>query len=222
MIAQLSIGERLDAYLAEVAARLHGPRRRRGVVLAELRDGLEQAVADHLARGRTSEQAAAAAIGEFGEPRRVAGAFAGELATAWARRAIALYLLTGPLVGIWWLLLRAEPWRTGLVALIAALPVLPLIALAVVTGAGALATTGRLMRWLPEASPRRALTATAAVASLALAGDIALIAMVALTDARVRPLMLLAVGASLSRAAASGVTLAHAARIARALPVTSA
>ena len=35
----------------------------------------------------------------------VADAFEGELATAYARRTIALYVITGPLVGIWWLLL---------------------------------------------------------------------------------------------------------------------
>ena len=58
----------------------------------------------------------------------VADAFAGELATAYARRTIALYVITGPLVGIWWLLLlRPDPWRAGLIALLAAIPVLPLI-----------------------------------------------------------------------------------------------
>ena len=56
------------------------------------------------------DQAQAAAVAQFGSPQAVADAFTGELATAYARRTIALFVLTGPLVGIWWLLLlHARP-----------------------------------------------------------------------------------------------------------------
>ena len=48
------------AYLSDVAAQLRGPRRRREAILAELRDGLEQATEDNIAAGLPSEQAAAA------------------------------------------------------------------------------------------------------------------------------------------------------------------
>ena len=108
-----------------------------------------------------------AAVAQFGSPQAVADAFAGELATAYARRTIAIYIVTGPLVGIWWLLLlRPDPWRAGLIALLVAIPVLPLITIAIAAAGATLAGTGRLMRWLPEASPRRALAATIAIAAL--------------------------------------------------------
>jgi hypothetical protein len=111
---------RLAAYLTEVAARLHGPRHRRAQILAELHDGLDDAVADHVRDGLAPEEAADAALGGFGTPAEVAAAFAGELAVAYARRTLAWFLVTGPLVGIWWLLLlQPQPWRTGVVALLA-------------------------------------------------------------------------------------------------------
>ena len=144
----------LDGYCRGLAARLRGPRRRREQILDELRDGLDHAVSDHIADGLSDTEAAKAAIAEFGTPDAVADAFAGELGTAYARRTIALFVVTGPLVGIWWLLLlQPHPWRTGLIALLVAIPVIPLIPIAIVTAATALATTGRLMRWLPESSP---------------------------------------------------------------------
>jgi hypothetical protein len=211
---------RIEAYLAEVAVRLLGPRRRRTAVLAELRDGLDQATEDHRARGLGAEQATDAAITQFGDPRAVARAFAGELTTAYARRTIALYLVTGPLVGIWWLLLLLpHAWPTGVAALVAAIPVLPVIVPAVVMGAGTLATTGRLMRWLPETSPRRALAATAAVAGLCLIGDLTLLATLGLSGPPARPVAVVAVvavAASLTRIAASVVALRQANRLRRA------
>jgi hypothetical protein len=205
---------RVDAYLASIAAGLPGPRRRREAVLAELRDGLEQAADDHRARGLGPEPATAAAIAQFGDPRAVAAAFGGELATAYARRTIAQYLVTGPLVGIWWLLvLLPHPWPSGLVALVAAIPVLPVIVPAVVMGAGTIATTGRLMRWLPETGPRRALAATTAVAALALIGDLILLATVGLSGVPLRSVAAVAVAASLARMAASAVVLRQARRL---------
>jgi len=214
MTDQQSTQDPIDAYLAGVAIRLHGPRRRRAAVLDELRDGLDHAVREHLARGHSADAAAAAAIDQFGAPRAVADGFAAELATAYARRTIALYLLTGPLVGIWWLLLlRPDPWRFGLIALILAIPVLPLIALAVVTGASTLATTGRLIRWLPETTADRALTATVAVASLAVVGDVVLITMLATTGAPIRPIAGFAVAASVGRITASVLVIMHVTRL---------
>jgi hypothetical protein len=185
---------RVDAYLGELAHLLRGPRRRRAQILAELRDGLHQAIADHTTDGRTEDQA-----------------FAGELGTAYARHTIAWYIATGPLVGIWWLLLlQPHPWRAGVVALLAAIPVLPLIPIAIAIAAGTFATTGRLIRWLPEASPYRALTVTIAVAVLALVGDVTVITLYVRSATLVRPLAILAIGASLLRIACSVVTLRHA------------
>lgn len=212
----------LDAYCRDLAARLRGPRRRREQILAELRDGLDHGVSDRIANGLPDAEAAQAAIAAFGTPDVVADAFAGELATAYARRTVALFVLTGPLVGIWWLrLLQPHPWQAGLVAIILAIPVLPLIPIAIATAATALATTGRLMRWLPESGPRQALTATIAVAALVLLADLTVLAVYAGSNMPAQPLAALAVTASLLRITCSITTLRHAIAIRHGLSATS-
>jgi hypothetical protein len=196
------------AYLDDLATRLRGTRRRREQIVAELRDGLDDATDQHIAAGLTADQAAAAAIAQFGTPQRVADAFAGELTTAYARRTIARYVATGPLVGIWWLLLlNPDPWRTGLIALIAAIPVLPLIAIAIATAGGTIATTGRLIRWLPETSPHRALTAVIAIAALSTIGDLTMLSLLAASTTAGRPLAAIAIAASLARVICSIIVI---------------
>ena len=177
-------------------------------ILTELRDGLDHATEDHIAAGLPPDQAATAAITQFGTPHAVADAFGGELATAYARRTIAWFIVTGPLVGIWWLLLlHPSPWRTGLIALLAAIPVIPLIVVAIATAGGTFATTGRLMRWLPETDPRRALAATTAIAALCIVGDLTMITILMLSGMPTRPLAVIAVAASLTRIACSITTV---------------
>jgi hypothetical protein len=212
--ASAPIGE----YLDELGARLRGPGRRRRQILAELHDGLEQAVGDHLAAGLSREEAPAAAVAQFGPPHLVAEAFAGELATAYSRRTIAAYIVTGPLVGIWWLLLvRPDPWHTGLIALLAAIPVLPLITVAIAAAGATLASTGRLMRWLPEASAGRALTATITIAALCLVGDLTMIGLMAASRTPFTSVALIALGASAVRVACSGTVIPTAVRMRRTL-----
>lgn len=203
---------RIEAYLADLAARLRGPRQRRQQILTELRDGLHHAITDHTTVGLPEDDAVTAAIAQFGTPRTVADAFTGELATAYARRTIACYIATGPLVGIWWLLLlQPNPWHTSLIALLTAIPVIPLIIIAIATAAGTLATTGRLMRWLPEASPHHALTATTTIAALTIGGDVTVIATYLRSDIPAQTLAALAITASLTRIACSLVTMRRAA-----------
>jgi hypothetical protein len=203
--------EALAAYLSDLAAQLRGPRRRREAILSELRDGLEQATEDRITTGLAADRAAAAAIMQFGSPCVVADAFAGELTTAYARRTIAWFIATGPLVGVWWLLLlHPSPWRTGLIAFVAAIPVIPLIIAAIATAGGTLATTGRLMRWLPETGPHRALAATITIATLCMIIDLTMITMVMVSGAPTRPLMIIAVAASLTRIVCSIATVRHA------------
>jgi hypothetical protein len=80
-------------------------------------------------------------------------------------------------VGIWWLLLLHPcPWRGGAAALVAAIPVIPLVAAALAAGVATLATTGRLMRWFPETGPGHALASVVTDARLAVIGDVAIIA----------------------------------------------
>ena len=119
----------LERYLTELSGRLRGPRDARTRVLAEIHDGLTEAIDAHIAIGTPPDVAASAAISEFGDPATVARSFAAELATASARRTIAIFIATGPLVGIWWLLLlHPAPWRSGVLAALIAIPALPLIA----------------------------------------------------------------------------------------------
>jgi len=190
----------VESYLAEVAIGLRGPWRQRKRILAELRDGLDEAIRDRCVDGLPSDRAAAAAVASFGEPQQVAGAFAGELATGYARRTVLGLVATGPLVGIWWLLLfHPAPWRTGLSAFVQAIPALPVVAVGIAVAAGVVATTGRLIRWLPETEPRRALAATAGVAALAAVGDLFMIASYARSGLPAAPVAVVAVSASLLR-----------------------
>jgi hypothetical protein len=198
----------LARYLAAIAGALRGPRGHRERILAELRDGLDQSVAAAIGRGLSKEEAVTAAIADFGRPDVVAAGFAAELAIATARRRLVGYLVTGPLVGVWWLLvLRPDPWHAGLVALVAAIPVLPLIVVAIATAGGTVATTGRLMRWLPEASARQAMAGSATVAALALLGDAVLISLYVRSGLPMQPVGIVAVVASATRSVCSGILL---------------
>ena len=199
----------VERYLTELAAQLQpGPRAARTRALAEIRDGLTETIDAHLADGMSPDAAATTAISEFGDPATVAHSFNEELATASARRTIAAFILTGPLVGIWWLLLlRPAPWRSGVLAALIAIPVLPLIPVAIATAAGTFATTGRLMRWLPETTATRALTAAAAVAVLCVAADLTMLGVLTahLATGRQHHIALIAVAttASIARIAAA-------------------
>jgi len=97
---QIGATSPVERYLAELAARLRGPRTVRLRVLAEVHDGLTDTIETHLAGGAPLDAAATAAVREFGDPDVIARSFADELATASARRTIAAFILTGPLVGV--------------------------------------------------------------------------------------------------------------------------
>src|SRR5690554_6268978 len=166
----------LEQYLTSLDGHLVGSPRDRARILDEIRGGLEEATAGYASRDLPPPAAALAAVDDLGSPATVAGAFAGELATRRARRILWALLLTGPLVGIWWFLLLAPvPWSPQPGILIASIPVLPLIAAAIGTVIVAIATTGSLIRWLPEAAPKRALLATTIVAVAAILGDLTML-----------------------------------------------
>jgi hypothetical protein len=199
---------RTDVYLREIAKHLHGPRRRRAQILAELSDGLDQAIADQNAAGLPIKDATSAAITRFGAPMAVADAFAAELTIAYARQVLAWFVVTGPLVGIWWLLLlHPAPWHGSMIALVAAIPVVPLIAAGIAAAATTFATTGRLIRWLPEAGARRAAAAALGVAGLTIAGDVTIVGVYLGSDPLATPLGIVAVVASLTRIGVSLVTV---------------
>jgi hypothetical protein len=152
----------IEGYLAAIAARLSGPARLREAIVAELRDGLLEAVRARLVAGATPAQAATAAAGQFGDADTVAAWFAPELAGATARRAALALIGTGPLVGTLWAtayaasrfgpVRAAPPWRWPAAPTGAWLgfPLLGLaVAIAGVATLLALASTGRCSRWLP-------------------------------------------------------------------------
>lgn len=187
----------VEDYLAELAARLPGPRGARAAVVAEIGDGLYEATAGHAVRGLTPLAAARAAVAEFGTPDEVAAAFVEELATAQARRTVCAFLATGPLVGVWWLLLLApEPWRHEPSALWTAIPALPLVAIGSLAALTAVVTTGRLTRWLPATTPRQAVTAAALTGLACLAGDLAVLATLAFRTAATTASLPWALGAT--------------------------
>jgi hypothetical protein len=169
----------VEAYLADLAAALApGPARQRAAIVAELRDGLHEAIAAGTTGGSTPRAAAATAIAGFGDPLTVAAGFTSELAAASARRVGRGLLLTGPLVGLTWLgtlalrglaAARPLPGLGGAAALFAVV-----LAVAVPAAIVAVAVTGRLSRWLPS-GPRVATAAAAVAAAACAAGDAALL-----------------------------------------------
>jgi hypothetical protein len=203
-------------YLAAVAARLTGPAAARVAICDELRDGLLETLERQLARGRSHQEATAAAIAEFGDPPTVAAAFAPELAAVQARRVALGLLATGPLVGLAWVAAIAAnalpPWRQQLTGPWLALP---LVGLALAVAGPALGLTVAVTGRLGGRLGRRASlppTAAAVAALAAVVADLTLLTIVggqALTGPG--PSMwapvLLAVGASMARVTMAGRAL---------------
>lgn len=169
-------GQAAESWLAEVAARLPGPRRSHADIIAELRAGLLDATDAHRGAGLPPAEAAAAAIGEFGDPRQVAAAFGPELAARSARRTALTLVTTGPVIGVLWAAAavashvgvgHAPPWQWADAppGSPAAIPLAAaVIAVTVWAALFTVAATGRLTCWLPR-RPRLA-PATAAIAGL--------------------------------------------------------
>jgi HAAS len=158
-----------ERYLTEITSRLPGSPRTHSGIVAELRAGLLDAIDAYQAAGQVPAEAARAAIREFGDPARVADSFRAEIAARLARRVAVAMLVTGPLVGLLWIITAVASHLLPHLAWTGPRPGLWLVGLALialaaaVTAAGALlgiAATGRLTRWLP-AGPRRAPTAAA-------------------------------------------------------------
>jgi hypothetical protein len=82
--------------------------RRRADIVAEIGDGLVDDVQARIGRGAPPREAADRAIEEFGDPCRLADAFAEDLAATAARRTGGALILSGPIVGLVWLLAIAS------------------------------------------------------------------------------------------------------------------
>ncbi|RRS00171.1 permease prefix domain 1-containing protein [Glycomyces terrestris] len=133
----------MNDYIAAVAAPLRGPRRVRADMLAEIEDGFEEAVAEHVAAGLDRERAQAAAAAEFGAPGIVAAEVQRELAAAQARRTAWTLLVTLPAMTIMWDLFSGDGDPGVAVTLLARIVD---AATAVAFGAAALVLTGHLQR----------------------------------------------------------------------------
>jgi hypothetical protein len=216
------IDVQIDAYLAAIARLTSrgpaGPRRARQAIITELRDGLWEATTARLEQGLHPQQAAHAALQEFGDPTTVANAFTPELAGLHARRTALTLTRTGPLVGLLWIAalaaIHAHPLRHKLTGVWLAFPLVGLgLATAALGTILTVATTGRPSRWLTP-RPRRAPTAAAMVAIAAIVVDLTLLGMLAgqaLTTPALIPRsgsatipVALAAAASITRLALSG------------------
>jgi hypothetical protein len=170
-----------EAYLAQVADGLPGPRRARTALLAELRAGLLDAAEAHGRTGLKPSAAARAATVEFGDPKQIAVAFRAELRTVEARRIAIVLLTSAPLIALAWTgaalgshlrTHHALPWQWTTVAPVWQLT-LPLVAIGLVVAVGAAAAavvaSGRITRWFPDSArfaPASAIAAGIAAATV--------------------------------------------------------
>lgn len=83
----------IDTYLAELARRLPPQ------VVDELADGLDQTLQHHLNRGLSPDEAAVAAITDFGDPAHITAEFARQSP---GRRTALAMLATGPVFAALW------------------------------------------------------------------------------------------------------------------------
>ena len=93
----------IDDYLAELATRLPA------TIVAEVADGLHETYEFHQRRGLAADDAARAALAEFGDPATVIAAFDAANPAGGLARSL---LLTGPAVGGAWatVLLTRQAW----------------------------------------------------------------------------------------------------------------
>jgi hypothetical protein len=126
----------IDSYLAELARRLPAS------ITEELADGIEQTCARFRSAGLTGEQAARAALAEFGDAGTVVAGF---VAASPAKRTSRLLLAAGPLAGSCWaaVLLVGRAWSWPVPALV---PAACGAVLAAVIAALAAAVAGREYR----------------------------------------------------------------------------
>jgi hypothetical protein len=201
----------IASYLADIAGGLEGPGRVRGDIMAELAAGVGDAADAYRSAGLDPDQAARAAIDEFGSPALVIAGFRGELAAATARRATLALMTVGLVTSTLGcvaalashLRMPAPPWEWANLSTgvrLATLLATVAIAAAIASHLFTLATTGRLSRWLPG----RPATAAAVAAGSAAAADVAMLARLAVATAAAPPSRL----AALPLAAAGAASLA--------------
>ncbi|NWF26528.1 hypothetical protein HW130_09620 [Streptomyces sp. PKU-EA00015] len=143
----------IEDYVSALSAALHGPERTKARMVAEVREGLADAVSERTRVGLTYQRAAQQAVREFGTADELVGSWQRELTIAQARHTARAIALTLPFViACWYLVQRAgnEPtWQLPRTAQLLAVHLAGVSALAALLAAVALAATGTLARWLP-------------------------------------------------------------------------
>jgi HAAS domain-containing protein len=99
----------VDAHVAELDRALHGPAAMKRSMIAEVRDGLADAVAGHRDRGLDPQRAATEAVREFGSVRELAPLLQEELTARQGRRTAQLLVVTFPALLLAW----DGLWMTG-------------------------------------------------------------------------------------------------------------
>lgn len=197
----------IGGYLAELKCRLPGGRRYRARVLAEVADGLTCAVLDRTGAGAAPAATAREVVAEFGDPRRLAAAFARQLGPVTAHRVGLGLVATGPLVGLTWVVAYANG-AVGLPArvagLLGAMPQLVVI-LAVTVPAAITATAGAGWAARHLALPARVVTGAALMAVVGcVTGDLSLLLSLILGPAHGGGLLVVAAAASVTRLIGAG------------------
>ena len=203
------------AYASAVTQRLDAPATVLTDIRDEVADGLSEAIESYRRLGLPPDEAARTAIAEFGEPAATAAAFSTEVRLARARRTGLRLMVSGPMVGLLWILaVLVTGVSAGRTAPAGLWVVLVVIALAVAVGAAAselaVAASGRLFRRMdrPGLAPAAATVACGAalVADLTIVGAVAV--QVLLRHGWMSPLpVLFAVAASLLRTTFTGRTV---------------
>lgn len=171
------VDRELGEYLGVLERELGGPPSHRREIVAEVLDGMLDAVDVHRDRGLSASEAAAVVVREFGEPAELAREFEPELVAVQSRRMALGLVATGPVVGGLWLLalvsslgrLPVPPWHSGLSGVWMFLPALGVVLVtAMVAIVVTIAVTGRLSSVLPGRS--RVAPTAVATAGVAAAG----------------------------------------------------
>jgi hypothetical protein len=104
----------ISTHVAELDRALHGPAAMKRSMIAEVRDGLADAVADHRDRGLDPQRAAAAAVRDFGSVHEVAPLLQEELTARQGRRTAQLLVVAFPAMVLAWgaLWMVGDGWST--------------------------------------------------------------------------------------------------------------
>ncbi|MFJ6568700.1 permease prefix domain 1-containing protein [Streptomyces sp. NPDC091292] len=172
----------VDEYVTALSDALHGPARTKARMVAEVRDGLADAVAERTGEGLTYERAADQAVREFGSTDELVVSWQRELTIAQARHTARTVALTVPFLLTCWYLVQNAGYRSDgelpRTAQLLAVHLAEVSTVAALLAGATLAATGTLARRLPP-TPHRLPLAVAwagtvasvsmAVATLALA-----------------------------------------------------